>query len=136
MKPAYVEYKDLKDLCASFVLKFDARSVRVYVWKNVRGLRRNTYYKPDTQLGAYVYYPYRKKRSGLFGEIHLVKWMIGAGYVAHEIDHFTTDWLLDHKLKGVESVIALNEPKAQLTGDFTKAFWNAWLEIERKNGKR
>jgi len=135
MQSAYVEHKDLKDLYTRFALSFGSRSLDVYIWKSVRGLRRNTYFKTNDQMGAYVYYPYRKRR-GLFGEIHLLKWMIGAGYVAHEIQHFMLDWLLDHKLTGATAAAALNEPMAKLAGDITRYFWNRYCQVvEREKAK-
>jgi len=117
MQNAYVEYKDLKDLRFQFSVLFGSQNVLVYVWRSVRGLKRNTNFKGD-YVGAYVANPARRTRSGLFGEIHLVSNRVGAGYVAHEIQHFLYDWLMEQKQN--EST---NEKLALLAGEFTRSFW-------------
>jgi hypothetical protein len=125
---AYVEYKDYKDLLADFEITAGSQNVLVYIWKSVRGLRRNTSFKGNDYVGAYVAYPYRKQRSGLFGEIHLVKHRIGAGYVAHEIQHFLYDWLQTQK-----QTDKTNEKLALLAGEFTREFWMKYYKhVEAK----
>jgi len=122
MRSAWVEHKDFSGLAEKFTLAFSGRSVDVYIWKSVKALRKNTHFSHNNQVGAYVFFPYRKPRSGLFGEIHLLKRLIGAGYVAHEIQHFLYDWLTEQTHdKG------LNERLALLAGNITKEFWNAYL---------
>jgi hypothetical protein len=116
MKSAYVEYKDFKDLETSFSFSFRSQNVLFYIWRSVRGLKRNTIFQGD-YVGAYVANPARGKR-GLFGEIHLVKREIGAGYVAHEIQHFLYDWLLEQKVTK-----NTNEKLALLAGHITRDFW-------------
>jgi len=121
---AFVEYKDEKDLHRRFAIPFgmgERRYVDVYIWKSVRGLRRNTYFRHGDYLGAYVANPYRTRR-GMFGELHLVKRMIGAGYVAHEVQHFLYDWLLEQAQNG-----RTNERMAKLAGEITRRFWNEFL---------
>ncbi len=126
MRSAFVEDKDFRDLYASFILLFGKRYIQVFIWKSVRGLRRNTSFQDNNYLGAYLYYPNRKARTGLFGEIHLLKRMIGAGYVAHEIQHFLFDWLLQFQsISGRH-----NEQLAYLAGETTKEFWNSYYELE------
>jgi hypothetical protein len=136
MQSAYIENKDFKDLFVRFSVSFGSQHLDVFVWRNVRGLHRNTYFYGGDYLGAYVFYPRRKKR-GLFGEVHLVKRMIGAGYVAHELEHFIYDWLIDRisrsKTGYVDTVEIMNEPTARLMGDVTRDFWFEWLKIEKKN---
>lgn len=125
MESAYVEHKDFSDLFTRFAISFDFQSLDVFVWNSVEGLRRNTYFKENDYYGAYAFYPYRK-RNGLFGEIHLVKPEIGAGYVAHEIQHFLFDWLL-----GQTMTDKTNERMATLAGNVTKEFWNEWHKVSK-----
>lgn len=120
---AYIEYKDEKDLETKINVLFGSQNVLFYVWRTVRGLKRNTSFSGDDYVGAYVAYPYRKPRSGLFGEVHLVKSRIGAGYVAHEIQHFIYDWLMEQKQS-----TSLNERTALLAGDVTRDFWSQYYE--------
>lgn len=123
MTSAYIENKDYSELKRGFVVPFGKHEVHVYIWSNVKGLRRNTYFEPADHDGAYVYYPYRKPRSGLFGEIHLLASRIGADYVAHEIQHLLFDWLMTQTIKA-----GTNEKIATLAGEFTAAFWSEYYE--------
>lgn len=124
MKSAYVEKKDFQNLHTGFTLKFGARFLHVFVWKSEHGLRDNTCF-PNRRnvVGAYVAYPYRVKRSGLFGEVHLVEGEIGAGYVAHELQHFIFDWSLTQAMTS-----GLNERQARLAGEITRDFWNQYTK--------
>ena len=120
MQSAYVEYKDLTGIFMEFSVLVRSVELRVYIWKSIKGLRRNTNFRASDYVGAYVAYPYRKKR-GLFGELHLMKNRIGAGYVAHELQHFFYDWLMQQ-----EQTSATNERLALLAGDMTREFWNEY----------
>lgn len=115
----YVEYKDFSDLSSKFELSFGSQNVLVFVWKSVAGLKRNTIFKGD-YVGAYIPYPYRKK-SGLFGEIHLVARRMDAEYVAHEIQHFIYDWSSTQK-----KTASFEERQATLAGQITGDFWKAY----------
>ena len=140
MRLYYVEQKDFKDLYTSFVVSFGSRKLDVFVWRTVRGLYRNTNFPKKNYLGAYIGYPYGKRRRGLFGELHLLKRMIacggaqliGAGYVAHELQHFMLDWLTDHTLYDPDSIRRLNEPAAWLCGEVTRLVWSEWYKIEKR----
>lgn len=123
---AYIEYKDEKDLEMKISVLFGSQNVLFYVWRTVKGLKRNTFFRSD-YVGAYVAYPYRKRR-GLFGEVHLMKSKIGAGYVAHEIQHFLYDWLLEQR-----ATRNTNERLALLAGNVTRDFWKQYYDrIEKK----
>ncbi len=140
MRSAYIEDKDYRGLLSSFDLKFGRRVLRVFIWKTVASLRKNTYFPKGKQLGAYVHYPMRGK-TGLFGEIHLVKAWIGAGYVAHEVQHFMLDWLLwemshGYKSRSMTYQEFMNEKMAYLAGDITREIWNEYYKILRQNKKR
>lgn len=119
MSTHYVEYKDLSDLIFKFELNFGSQNVLVFVWKSVAGLKRNTIFQGD-YIGAYVPYPYRK-RTGLFGEIHLVASRVDVGYVAHEIQHFIYDWSQTQSHGR-----SFEERQATLTGDITGEFWRKY----------
>lgn len=121
MQSAYVEYKDFKDLHLRFTVLFGTQNVLIFVWRTVKGLKRNTNFEGD-YVGAYVAYPARRK-SGLFGEIHLVKSRVGAGYVAHELQHFLYDWLMEQTI-----TIHTNERLALLAGNVTRDFWNTYYK--------
>lgn len=122
MRTVYVEYKDLSDLLCEFRLRYRSVELQVYVWKSLRGLHRNTNFKGSGYVGAYVAYPYRKSR-GLFGEMHLVKKWVGAGYVAHELQHFFYDWLMEQS-RNEET----NERQALMAGEITKQFWSEYYD--------
>jgi hypothetical protein len=123
---AYVEYKDTKDLLMQFSLPFGSKNVLVFVWRSVKGLKRNTNFKGD-YVGAYVANPSRRK-SGLFGEIHLVNNRIGAGYVAHELQHLLYDWLLEQTITR-----NTNERLALLAGNITREFWTTYYNKKGKD---
>lgn len=133
MRSAYVEEKDYRGLLVSFDLHFgkgDKQFVRCFIWRTVRELRKNTYFPGSDHLGAYVFYPYRA-RIGLFGEIHLIPRMIGAGYVAHEIQHFLFDWLLQDPARIYSK--PTNEKLAMLAECITSRFWTEFYKnFERK----
>ncbi len=123
MNSAYVENKDLDNLFSNFSVLFGKQFLNVYIWKSEKGLYRNTYFKKDDYLGAYIPNPYRKDRSGLFGEVHLIKRMIGAGYVAHELQHFIYDWVSSKNRPPQNETIAL------LAGEVTSSFWKTFYKL-------
>lgn len=124
MQSPYVEYKDFKDLHMQFTIPFGSQNVQAFCWRSVRGLKRNTNFSSD-YVGAYVAYPARRK-TGLFGEIHLVRNRIGAGYVAHEIQHFLYDWLLTQPQNR-----NTNERLALLAGNITREFWVRYYKVNK-----
>lgn len=128
-RSAYVEDKDYRGLLTSFELKFDRRFVRCFIWKNEAALRRNTDFRNDQYFGAYVHYPARRPRSGLFGEVHLVKKYMGVGYVAHELQHFFFDWLQEYTFYFVKFPVDISERLAWITGEITRDFWNAYYKF-------
>jgi hypothetical protein len=129
MNNTYVENKDLNDIDHSWRIWINKlRYVDVYIWKTVVGLHKNTHFRNKNYIGAYVGHPNRK-RSGLFGEIHLVKEEIGAGYVAHEIMHLVFDWMVEHNMCEFHYGKSLNERTAYLTSDITTQFWDSFYEF-------
>lgn len=120
MHSAYIEHKDFHDFQTGFTLDFGSRQLHVFIWKTTAGLHRNTFFHGD-YFGAYVPYPYRRARTGLFGEIHLVQKEITPGYVAHEIQHFLYDWLQTQS-----QTSGTNEKMATLAGEVTRKFWKEY----------
>jgi hypothetical protein len=100
------------------------KRLKVFIWKHLKDLRhaakesstRTTHYWKQA-AGAYV--GVVKPRQ--FGEIHLWQKLIGAGYFAHELQHFmehyrflTEDPMLDD---------TANERMAWLAGELTAQYW-------------
>ena len=126
MSDAYVTEKTLADLDCQFRLEFGKRWLDVYIWKSEAGLHANTRFCNQDYSGAYVGCYDRKKRSGLFGEVHLVISEIGAGYVAHELMHFMLDWMTN--AAGVPETSCQNERVCFLMSDLTSLFWTLFYE--------
>ena len=123
---AYIENKCLDDLSSQWRIDFGKQWLDVYVWNSVVGLRSNARFRKKDYLGAYVWHNGRKKTTGLFGEIHLIRDQIGAGYVAHELQHFIYDWM-GHYLVCYRNNVT-SEKCAKLLGDITNKFWIAFYE--------
>ena len=124
MTRAYIEDKDYTDLDQFWMIGVKPKMyLNVYVWKSTIGLYRNTKFRKNDHLGAYVGYPHPRK-NGLFGEIHLIREWIGAGYVSHEIQHFINDYACYFGL----SLFKSNEKIAYLTSDTVNAFWIEFYE--------
>jgi hypothetical protein len=129
MKSTYVADKDLSDQSAFWTVKFGKKHhVEVFVWKSQEGLFRNTGFTEKDTTGAYIGVP-GERRSGLFGEIHLLRDMIGPGYVAHELQHLIFDWLCERDMKEFKSGLCLNERMAYLMSDVTTDFWEKFYEF-------
>jgi len=128
MTRAYIANKDYSDLDQFWMIRVNSHMhLRIYVWESTVGLYRNTKFRKksgkNTHLGAYIGYPHPRK-TGLFGEIHLLREMIGAGYVSHEIQHFINDYACYFGL----SLFKSNEKIAYLTSDTVNAFWIEFYE--------
>lgn len=106
------------------------RKLRVYIWKTKKELRAAA-----KEMDASVNWSdasgcYIATRVSSFGQIHLWKKLIGAGYWAHELQHFMNDYSeetenypLDHDA---------NERMAWLAGELTKEFWIKYGKFEVK----
>lgn len=135
MKSPYVPDKTLDELSSTWRLPINMRSyLDIYVWNTRDGMYDNCHFRNRGKyLGCYIGIPGRKQ-SGLFGEIHLVRDMIGAGYVAHEITHFVYDYLFFSidKFATIDS-----ERFAKITGDVTNRFWTEFYNrYEEKSGNK
>ncbi len=124
--------KTLDDLSAQFQLPFGKHWLDVYIWKSEQGLMDNVRHNERDFAGCYMALQKRKKK-GLFGEIHLILGEIGAGYVAHELCHFLQDWLVEYC-----PVVTprKSEKVAYVMGDMTTLFWRNLYEKYQveKNG--
>lgn len=105
------------------------KKLRVVIWKRLKDLRaaaRAASSEPArfwrNAAGAYV--GVRAPRQ--FGEIHLwTKWM-GAGYFAHELQHFMEDYRFCTEKHPLDD--RANERMAYLAGDLTAQFWTKYYE--------
>ena len=113
------------------------RRLKVYVWKNLKDLRqaakksstRSAHYWKQA-AGAYV--GVRAERQ--FGEIHLWQKLIGAGYFAHELQHFMDDFETATEKQPLDP--KANERMAWLAGELTAEFWTKFYErFEMKGAK-
>lgn len=118
--------KTLDDLSAQFQLPFGKHWLDIYIWKSEQGLMNNVRHNGRDFIGCYLGIPGRKKKGGSFGEIHLMLGEVGAGYVAHELEHFIHDYcimfvpVVDNKRK--------QEKVAYMMGDMTTLFWHSFYE--------
>ena len=105
------------------------KKLRVVIWNHVGELRRaakehsdeTAYFRKDA-AGAYV--GCRSQRQ--FGEIHLwTKW-IGAGYFAHELQHFMEDYAAATEKFPLDA--DANERMAHLAGVLTAEFWTLFYK--------
>ena len=125
----YVADKNLDNLSSRWNIQFTKQYyVDVFVWESVDGLFLNTGFQKKLYAGAYIAFPGRG-RSGLFGEVHLLRDMIGAGYVSHEIMHLIYDWMSDRDMKEFKSGLCLNERVAYLMSNVTTDFWNEFYNF-------
>ena len=62
------------------------------------------------------------------GELHFHNESMGAGIVAHEIQHFLTAWVVN--MDWVKDLTGDRywEPIAKLAGDLTREFWNGFYD--------
>jgi hypothetical protein len=124
VKSAFVADKTLGDLSSQFQLPFGKQWLDIYIWNSTEGLLNNTRFKNRDYLGAYVSC-WNGKKTGLFGEVHLVKDIIGGGYVAHELQHFIYDYMLWCPTNFSDR---LNEKLAKLLGEITNLFWREFYD--------
>lgn len=105
------------------------KKLTVYVWKHLKDLRqaakqsstRSAHYWKNA-LGAYV----GAVKPRRFGEIHLWIEMIGAGYWAHELQHFMENYRFCTEKHPLDD--AANERMAWLAGELTAEFWTKFYE--------
>ena len=126
----------MSDPLTSFPLRISTREghrsrkrLHVHIWKNLKDLRRAAkasstksarYWK--NALGAYV----GVRKGNQFGEIHLWINMLGAGYFAHELQHFMDDFETATEKQPLDN--EANERMAWLAGELTAEFWTKFYE--------
>lgn len=62
------------------------------------------------------------------GELHFHIENMGAGIVAHEIQHFLTAWVVNMEWLG-NLLDGKWEPIAKMAGELTRQFWNEFYEV-------
>lgn len=103
------------------------KKLYVAIWKNVGDLRKAAkqsagYGGWDNAAGCYI----AVRSKSQFGEIHLWKKMMGAGYWAHEAQHFLWDYADETEKFPLDE--KANERIAYLAGDLTAQFWTKFYE--------
>jgi hypothetical protein len=102
------------------------KKLRVVIWEYLKDLRA-TAKKLDSSLnwrdaaGGYL-----AVRMRSFGQIHLCKKFIGAGYFAHELQHFMIDYSEESECHPLDP--KANERMAYLAGDLTAQFWSEYYK--------
>ena len=93
--------------------------VQVVIYDRLEDLRRsvNGVFVDNSDTAGY----YHACRGRDFGRIGLWKELVGAGYLAHEIQHFIYDCMMDGETN--------NEKLAWMAGDLTSKFWTKWYEM-------
>ena len=121
----YKPDKTLDDLSVQFRLPFGKNWVDVYIWKSEKGLMDNVGHNGRDFIGCYMGIRDRKKR-GLFGEVHLMLSEIGAGYVAHELEHFIHDYCGEFVPEVTNK--RSQEKVAYTMSNMTTLFWRNFYE--------
>jgi hypothetical protein len=121
----------MREPLAVFLLPIglSSKKLRVVIWeylKDLRGAAKETsgdsasYWR--RAAGAYI----ATRGPRRFGEIHLWNKIIGAGYFAHELQHFMIDYI-----EWTESFplnMESNERAALLAEDLTAVFWTRYYK--------
>ena len=103
------------------------KKLHVFIWKNVTDLRAAA--KQRAGYGGWgdcagCYLAVRAKLQ--FGEIHLWNKLMGAGFWAHEMQHFMNDYSEETEHYPLDP--KANERMAFLAGDLTAQFWVKFYE--------
>jgi hypothetical protein len=77
------------------------------------------------RVASYAVHGKRKKRTGEFGVMLFSQDRIGAGTVAHEVQHFIFDWIVEH-IKKLDW--KHDEPLAQLADKVNSTFWRKYYK--------
>jgi hypothetical protein len=129
----YRRFKDKTGLIVTWKnwITPEGRYVQVYVWESSDYLRKNIDDRSeDDTLAAFVQLPYLENMEEphdriiprKFGEIHIPISKMGAGLVAHELQHFILCWLLTWRLDPEMD----NESLCLLSGNITRKFWRSF----------
>jgi hypothetical protein len=103
------------------------KKLEVFIWKHLKDLRQAA--KEVTghggwkdTAGCYI----ALRAPGRFGQIHLCQKWMGAGYWAHEQQHFMYDYSEETEVYPLDQ--KANERMAFLAGDLTAQFWIRFYE--------
>lgn len=106
-------------------------TVRFYVYKNSEDLRKANHVEEEkkgyTTEGLFHCGKYTKN-----SKIHLSMPMMGAGYVAHEIQHFICYWIA---CNGLDIIGKHFEKIAWVTGEITSEYWKWFYKNFTKEKK-
>jgi ribosomal protein S27AE len=131
-KRTYIADKNFDGLAARWTVPLSKKYYAdVFVWNTVDAMCDNAHPRGSRCgfTGCYIGYPYRKK-SGLFGEIHLVRDEIGSGYVAHELMHCLYDWMLTLD----EYSNQMSEKICYMMSDMVMKFWQEFYDRFKTDG--
>lgn len=108
---------------------YGSRRVAVYVWDDVKSLREHTDEKDAIALCCRLPYFVHSDTgipiiNRIFAEIHVPVTHIGAGIIAHEIQHLILFWI---ETFGID-VTWSDEYICKITGDVTRRFWTSFYE--------
>ena len=94
--------------------------IQVVIFDNLKELRKSVkgVFVDNSDTAGYYY----ACRGRFFGRIGLWKEIVGAGYFAHELQHFIHDYMLG-------TGVVDNEKLAWMSGDLTGQFWTRWYEL-------
>ena len=114
-----------------FIVKFNngRQSVKVIVEDNPKSFRRR-----NKCHAWYIAKDVRKKRSGLFGYIHLPLTELSpymTELIGHEVQHLINDWILCHK--GFQLSEKNDERVATMTGELNKRIQARYEKILQKS---
>lgn len=114
------------------------KKLRVVIWKHLKDLRTAAHASSLQSVrywkraaGAYVgAQRFRPEGNRMvcrqFGEIHLWEKLIGAGYFAHELQHFMLHYAEETETLPLDP--EANERMAWLAGELTNQFWTKFYE--------
>jgi hypothetical protein len=106
------------------------KKLYVAIWRHLKDMRVAAKQVSPNPAGfwkeaAGCYVDIRSKSQ--FGEIYLWKKMMGAGYVAHEIQHFILAYMEETETWPLSP--QANERMAWMAGDLMAQFWSKFYEL-------
>jgi hypothetical protein len=103
--------------------------VQFFIYENKRKFRLGLKGRPNTEGAAGYFMANGADGNFMDSEIHLLTELIGAGYVAHEIQHWIQWWIAKNNLKPVDGD---NETVCELAECMTRNFWYKFYELYRE----
>ena len=105
------------------------KKLKVFVWKHLKDLRQaakdlDKSWNWNNAAGCYL----ATRGKNQFGQIHLWRKLMGAGYWAHELHHFMMDYATDTEAQDYVFDRKDNERMAFLAGELTGQFWTEFYK--------